>query len=271
VMGNRFKGGIAPSAMPFLHRYLGNPVLSALGRLFFKIKLGDFHCGLRGFNCDRIKELKLRTTGMEFASELIIASALADYKLDEVATTLTPDGRSRPPHLRTWRDGWRHLSFLLMYSPRWLYLYPGLVLIVLGIVGAAVLLPGEVSIEGVGFDIHSFIVACFAVLMGSQALSIGIIAKRFSVSYGLCPPSERYSGLIEALTFERVLIAAGIIFLVGLGGLLWSVLQWASVGFGPLEYSLLLRLLIVSVTAMAIGLQGMAIAFLSAITEVPTK
>jgi glycosyltransferase involved in cell wall biosynthesis len=121
VMGNRFKGGIEKGAMPFLHRYLGNPVLSFLGRLFFKIKVGDFHCGLRGFNKERVLALNLRTTGMEFASELVVRSALAGYNIEEVPTTLKPDGRSRAPHLRTWRDGWRHLSFLLMYSPRWLF------------------------------------------------------------------------------------------------------------------------------------------------------
>src|SRR5690606_16542396 len=142
VMGNRFKGGIKDGAMPFLHRYLGNPVLSWLGRMFFGLKVGDFHCGLRAFDREKIRALELRTTGMEFASELVVRSAFADYRIEEVPTTLSPDGRSRPPHLRTWRDGWRHLSFLLVYSPRWLFLYPGLALIAVGLLGAIFLLPG---------------------------------------------------------------------------------------------------------------------------------
>ena len=133
VMGNRFRGGIAPGAMPFLHKYLGNPVLSGIGKMFFKVRVNDFHCGLRGFNRNRIKALKLRTTGMEFASEMVVRAAISGYRLEEVATTLKKDGRSRPPHLRTWRDGWRHLSFLLMYSPKWLFLYPGFALIAVGL------------------------------------------------------------------------------------------------------------------------------------------
>ena len=167
VVGNRFRGGIAPGAMPLLHRYLGNPILSFLGRLFFFVKIGDFHCGLRGFNRDRILALGLRTTGMEFASEMVVRSALAGYRIAEVPTTLRPDGRSRPPHLRTWRDGWRHLRFLLMYSPRWLFFYPGLALLAFGLIGTVLLLPGRFYIGSVGIDIHTFIVACISILLGA--------------------------------------------------------------------------------------------------------
>ncbi len=272
VMGNRFEGGIAAGAMPFLHRYLGNPVLSWFGRHFFNIKIGDFHCGLRGFNREQIGNLQLRTTGMEFASEMIVRSALAGYRIEEVPATLSPDGRSRPPHLRTWRDGWRHLSFLLIYSPRWLFLYPGLLLLVMGIIGAVALLPGQITVGGVGFDIHTFIVACFLVVLGTQAIGFAIVARRFAASHKLLPPpSRRNAKIIEALTLERVLIGAGALIMIGMAGFLWSFSKWAFTGFGPLEYSALLRLLILSMMVMAIGLQAAFVAFLSAITEVPTR
>jgi glycosyltransferase involved in cell wall biosynthesis len=187
VMGNRFKGGIAPGAMPFLHRYLGNPVLSWIGRLFFHIKVGDFHCGLRGFNRTRVTALHLRITGMEFASEMVVRAALAGYRIDEVSTTLSKAGRSRSPYLRTWQDGWRHLSFLLMFSPKWLFFYPGLLLIGLGIFAAFALLPGAVTIGNVGFDIHTFAVACIAVLVGAQTMSVGAVALRFATVHKLLP------------------------------------------------------------------------------------
>lgn len=271
VMGNRFKGGIAPGAMPPLHRYLGNPVLSRIGRLFFHIKVGDFHCGLRGFRRDRINELNLCTTGMEFASEMVVRSALAGYRIDEVPTTLSKDGRSRPPHLRTWRDGWRHLSFLLMFSPRWLFLYPGLFLLVLGIFSAFVLLPGPVLVGAVGFDIHTFIVACIAIIVGVQAISFAAVARRFATAHKLIPPSRQLSTILDFLTLDRVLIGAVVIVLSGFGGFLWCILQWASTGFGALEYSTLLRVLVLSLTAITIGVQLALTGFLSAIIEIPTR
>lgn len=270
VMGNRFKGGIQPGAMPFLHKYLGNPVLSWLGRLFFKIPIGDFHCGLRGFSRDRIQALNLRTTGMEFASEMIVRAATAGYRIDEVPTALRPDGRSRPPHLRTWRDGWRHLCFLLMYSPRWLFLNPGISLLVLGVLAAAVLFPGVVTIGDIGFDIHTFIVASFLLLVGMQAISFAVITRRFGTTHGLMP-SSRFSTLLEALTLERVLIASGLLAGAGAIGLIKSILQWASIDFGPLEYSSLLKILIISMTSLSLGIQLALTAFLSSIVEIPTR
>ena len=185
VMGNRFQGGIAAGAMPALHRYLGNPGLSFLGRLFFGVRTGDFHCGLRGFDRDRVRVLDLRTTGMEFASEMVVRAALAAYRIEEVPTTLSPDGRSRPPHLRPWRDGWRHLRFLLIYSPRWLFLYPGLAILLAGMIGTAVLLPGAVSIAGIVFDLHTFIVSCFAILVGLQSITFAVIARKYAAQRGL--------------------------------------------------------------------------------------
>ncbi len=271
VMGNRFQGGIEPGAMPPLHRYLGNPVLTGIGRLFFRVPIGDFHCGLRGFNCQRIRALKLRTTGMEFASEMVVRAALADYRLDEVPTALKKDGRSRRPHLRTWRDGWRHLSFLLMYSPKWLFLYPGLILLALGLIGAFALLPGIVRIGDVNFDIHTFTVACVAVLIGVQAISFGVIARKFATAHGLIPPSRRFSGLLDALTLERMLVGGTIIGILGIAGLLFCTLRWAATGFGGLEYSALLRVLVMSLTAIAIGIQLALTGFLSTIIEIPKQ
>ena len=271
VMGNRFKGGIATGAMPFLHRYLGNPVLSWIGRLFFHIKVGDFQCGLRSFSRERINALNLRTMGMEFSTEMIVRGALADYRIDEIPTTLSKDGRSRPPHLRTWQDGWRHLSFLLMYSPKWLFLYPGLLLLALGLFTAFVLLPGTIMVGNVGFDIHTFTVACIAVLVGTQAISFAAVARRYATIHKLLPPFGRFSSILNVFTLNRILIAALIIALSGFGGLVWCTLQWASTGFGPLEYSTLLRMLILSLTMLAIGVQLALTGFLSAIVEIPIR
>lgn len=270
VMGNRFKGGIAKGAMPFLHRYLGNPLLSWLGRLFFRIPIGDFHCGLRGFDRNRIKALGLRTTGMEFASEMIVRAALAEYRIEEVPTTLKPDGRSRPPHLRTWRDGWRHLTFLLMYSPRWLFFYPGLALLLIGLIVGSALLSSAVTIGGISFDIHSFIVTCFLLIVGIQAISFAAISRKFCASHGLMPAS-RFSSLLDSLTLERILIFAGVTFLLGLAGFIDCLLQWAAVNFGALGYSSIIRKLILSMTAIAMGVQLAFYAFLSSIVEIPTK
>jgi glycosyltransferase involved in cell wall biosynthesis len=271
VMGNRFKGGIAPGAMPFLHRYLGNPVLSCIGRLFFHTKVGDFHCGLRGFNRERVDALALRTTGMEFASEMVVRAALAGYRIDEVPTTLNKDGRTRGPHLRTWQDGWRHLSFLLMYSPRWLFLYPGLFLIVMGIFTAFALLPGIVMVGNVGFDIHTFTVACIAVIVGVQAISFAALAIRYATARKLLPPTRRFSWILASLTPDRVLIGAAVIALSGCLGVAWCVQQWASTGFGPLEYSSLMRTLTLSLTGVAIGIQLALTGFLAAIVEIPVR
>jgi glycosyltransferase involved in cell wall biosynthesis len=270
VMGNRFAGGIDAGAMPLLHRYLGNPVLSFLGRLFFRLPIADFHCGIRGFNRTRIQALDLRTTGMEFASEMVVRAGISGYRIDEVPTRLRRDGRSRPPHLRTWRDGWRHLSFLLIYSPRWLFLYPGLVLLGIGAVAAAVLLPGPVKIGEVSFDIHSFLVACMATIVGVQSVSFAALARKVATAHAMLPASRRYSSLLEAMTLERLLVIGGILVVLGLAGFLWCVAHWASSGFGPLTYADMLRVLILSLTAMAIGIQLALTAFLGAILGIRT-
>jgi glycosyltransferase involved in cell wall biosynthesis len=271
VMGNRFKGGISPGAMPPLHRYLGNPVLSFLGRLFFNVPTGDFHCGLRGFNRERFLSLDLRTTGMEFASEMVVRAALASYRMEEVPTRLHPDGRSRPPHLRTWRDGWRHLRFLLIYSPRWLFLYPGLLITFVGLFGTAMLLPGPVRVGGIGFDIHTFIVSCLAILVGLQTVTFAIMARKFGESRGLVPRSPRYGPLLSTITMERMLLLALAMGSAGLIGMIYCVMTWANTGFGPLEYQSLLRVLTLSTTAVAAALQMAFAAFLLGVMDVGTR
>ena len=271
VMGNRFRGGISPGAMPPLHRYLGNPVLSFLGRLFFSVPTGDFHCGLRGFNRDRFLSLDLQTTGMEFASEMVVRAALASYRIEEVPTRLHPDGRSRPPHLRTWRDGWRHLRFLLIYSPRWLFLYPGLLITFMGLFGTAILLPGPVRVGGIGFDIHTFIVSCLAILVGLQTVTFAIMARKFGESRGLVPRSERYGQLLSTITMDRMLLLALAMGMAGLMGMIYCVLTWANTGFGPLEYQSLLRVLTLSTTAVAAALQLAFAAFLLGVMDVGTR
>jgi Glycosyl transferase family 2 len=270
VMGNRFQGGIEPGAMPFLHRYLGNPVLSFCGRLFFRTKIGDFHCGLRGFNRERITAFNLHTTGMEFASEMVITAALQGCKITEVPTTLKRDGRSRPPHLRTWHDGWRHLRFLLMFSPRWLFIYPGIALSLFGVSVSAVLFPGPVQVaDGVRLDVHTFLVAAIAVLIGVQSIGVGLIAQRFAIAYGFLPSAKRFAFLLDAISLERGLIVAALLVAAGLAGLVWSLLTWAHVDFGILEYPLVLRVLIASLTSIAIGIQLAFTAFLSSIMDIP--
>ncbi|WP_372621656.1 glycosyltransferase family 2 protein [Falsiroseomonas sp.] len=269
VMGNRFKGGIAPGAMPFLHRWLGNPVLSFVGRLFFGASIGDFHCGLRGFRADAIRALRLRTAGMEFASEMVVCAALAGLRITEVPTTLAKDGRSRPPHLRTWRDGWRHLKFLLIYSPRWLYILPGLVLTVMGALGAAILLFGPVRLDSIAFDLNTFVFCCFACLLGTQILTFGAVSRHFAAMSGLLPWSDRALMLHRWLTTERLAMLGGVVLLLGCGVFLYAFLLWASVSFGPLVDPMAPRAVIAGLTGAVIGLQLLFASFLIGMLRLP--
>lgn len=269
VMGNRFRGGIAPGAMPFLHRYLGNPVLSFIGRLFFRVPIGDFHCGLRGIRRDRVRALGLTTTGMEFASEMVVRAALAGHDIREVPTTLRPDGRSRPPHLRTWRDGWRHLRFLLLFSPRWLFLYPGVMVMGVGALLIFALLPGPMALTPhVTLDIHSIVVGCLAVLIGAQCIAFAIIARRYAAIRGFLPPQDRVASMAIPNRLEPSLILAGALVLPGLCGLAWAITQWWQADFGALAYGSLVRVLAVSCTLVALALQLAFTAFLAAIIDI---
>lgn len=269
VIGNRFRGGIATGAMPFLHRYLGNPALSLIARVFFGTGVGDLLCGLRGFNRDRLLELNLHTTGMEFASEMVVSASMNGYRIEEVPTTLRKDGRSRPPHLRTWRDGWRYLRFMLMLSPRWLFIYPGSFLIALGVLGMALLFNGPVRLTSmVRLDFHTFIVAASLVVIGFQILTFGFLARRFGESYGFLPVSRSLSAFLN-LSLEHSLVAAGGMIAAGLLGLVWALSSWAALHFGPLESPIVLRILVLSLTAIAIGIQIIFTAFLASIMDIP--
>ncbi len=266
VMGNRFQGGIAKGAMPFLHRYLGNPVLSFIGRLFFSIPVGDFHCGLRGFSRASILNLGLQSPGMEFASEMVVKASLNRLRIEETPTTLKPDGRSRPPHLKTWRDGWRHLRFLLIHSPRWLFIYPGTVLAALGLAGAATLALGEVRMpSGVTLDIHSLVVSCFAILIGVQLVMFGALARRYQTLEGILPPSARFQKFLMGLSLEPILQSALVIFLAGVVGATWAVAHWAASGFGPILYNGVMRVLVLSLTGVAVAIQMAAAGFLASV------
>jgi glycosyltransferase involved in cell wall biosynthesis len=266
VMGNRFKGGIAPGAMPPLHRYLGNPVLSFIGRLFFSIPVGDFHCGLRGFSREAILTLGLQSTGMEFASEMVVKAALNKLRIEETPTTLKPDGRSRPPHLRTWRDGWRHLRFLLVHSPRWLFSYPGVVLILLGLFGSVMLSLGAVQITPrIELDIHSLVVSCFAILIGVQLVVFGALARRYQTLEGVLPPSARFQKFLLGMNLESILQVSVIIFLAGVAGSAWALVHWAGSGFGPIHYNGVMRVLVTSLTAVAVAIQLAAAGFLASV------
>lgn len=261
VMGNRFRGGIAPGAMPPLHRYLGNPVLTGIGRLFFKSPSGDFHCGLRGFNKAAIERLNLRTTGMEFASETVVKASLHGLRITEVPTTLSVDGRSRPPHLRSWRDGWRHLRFLLVYSPRWLFLYPGLLLMLVGALVAGWLVLGPRVVDGITLDVHTLLYAAMAIVIGYQTVNFAIFTKVFAITEGLLPEDPRLNKLFRYVTLETGLIAGGLLFFGGLALSLYALSSWGAHSFGPLDPSRTLRLVIPAVALITLGLQTILSSF----------
>ncbi|TRU51045.1 MAG: glycosyltransferase [Microcystis aeruginosa Ma_QC_Ch_20071001_S25] len=247
VMGNRFQGGIKPGAMPVLHKYLGNPVLTWLGRLFFGSPCGDFHCGLRGFSKRAIEQLNLRTTGMEFASEMVVKASLYGLKITEVPTTLSPDGRSRPPHLKTWRDGWRHLRFLLMYSPRWLFLYPGLALMFLGFVATIWFMTQP--------RVHTLLYSATALIIGFQIVSFAIFTKAFAISEGLLPEDRKLRRFLRYINLEVGLIIGVILFVLGIGGSVYALYIWNDRLYGALDPAVTMRIVIPSVTALALGVQ----------------
>ena len=256
VMGNRFKGGVAEGAMPFLHRWLGNPVLSFLGRLFFRSDIGDFHSGLRGFRRSPILALDLRTTGMEFASEMVVKAAVQDLRITEVPVTLGPDKRGRPPHLRTWRDGWRHLRFLLLYSPRWLFLYPGAALMLIGALVGLWLLPGERALGSVRLDIHTLVYASAAVVLGYQSVIFALFTKTFAISEGLLPEDPRLTQLYRYVTLETGIVAGIALVIAGLALAINAIGLWQTQGFGPIvDVPRTLRVVIVSSLAITLGVQ----------------
>lgn len=271
VMGNRFLGGIAPGAMPWKNRYLGNPVLSLVGRLFFRSPIGDFHCGLRAFSAAAYRRMDLRTTGMEFASEMVIKAALFGLRVEEVPTGLRPDGRDRPPHLRPWRDGWRHLRFMLLFSPRWLFFYPGVALMVAGLAGIAALVPGPLQFGRVTFDVHTMLFAALAVVVGFQAVSFAALGKLFAIRAGLRRPEARFLAGLQLLTLESGLLV-GLGLLVA-GVLLWgsAVITWGGTGFGHLDPARTLRWVIPGALCLLLGGQLILTSFLLGVMRLDTR
>jgi glycosyltransferase involved in cell wall biosynthesis len=255
VMGNRFHGGIQPGAMPFLHQFLGNPVLSGLGRLFFGCPVGDFQCGLRGFRKDSIDRLELQTTGMEFSTEMVVKATLFNLRIIEIPTTLSPDGRDRPPHLRTWRDGWRYLRFLLLYSPRWLFLYPGMALFFLGAAMSLWLLPGARTIGKVTFDYDTLLFGAMAVLIGFQSINFAVFTKIFAITERLLPADPRLNWLLKFVKLETGLVVGALLILAGASTWVFGLHYWQIHNFGHLDPDKTLRIVIPGLVSLTLGIE----------------
>jgi glycosyltransferase involved in cell wall biosynthesis len=271
VMGNRFLGGIKPHAMPPLHKYLGNPVLTGIGRLFFRSPCGDFHCGLRGFRREAVLSLALTAPGMEFASEMVVKATLRKLRITEVPTTLSPDGRSRPPHLRSWRDGWRHLRFLVLFSPAWLFFYPGALLLLLGVAGMVWLLPGQQAAGRVNFDVNTLAYAAAAVICGFQAVVFYVFAKTYAIRHGLLPEDRTVYRLHRLMRLEIGLVAGLALMLIGLTLAAYALGSWGLRSFGPLQPDQSLRIVIPSATLLILGLQVMFSSCLLSILQLETR
>ncbi len=267
VMGNRFRGGIAPGAMPWKNRYIGNPVLSWIGRLLFKCPVGDFHCGLRGFRRDAFLRMGLRTTGMEFASEMVIKATLMKLRISEVPTTLSPDGRSRPPHLRPWRDGWRHLRFMLLFSPRWLFWLPGLAMLSGALALYLPLLAGTLRLGRVDLDVHSLLYAQAGVVLGLAAMSFGLLVRMVGAREGLLEDRALLRWLRESPALEVGGLLGAALLTAGLAWGLQSVHAWGQAGFGPLGPASLVREVSAAITLCSLGglvlLTALVVGFLS--------
>ena len=261
VMGNRFAGGIQQGAMVWSHRWVGNPALTFISRVFFHTPVGDMHCGLRGFRKDAYDRLRLRATGMEFASEMVIKASLQRLKIAEVPVTLSPDGRSRPPHLRTWRDGWRHLRFMLLFSPRWLFLYPGIALFAAGLIGGAILETGPKQVGAAQLDIHTLLLAGFACLIGYQLIVFAVFTKVFAMEQGFHPPNHRYRAMFRYVNLETGLLLGALMLLAGLAGLVVAVLSWRAVDFGSLDPRLTMREVIPASVLLTLGVQTVFASF----------
>jgi len=255
VMGNRLRGGIKRGAMPPLHRYIGNPVLTAVGRLFFRSACGDFHCGLRGFDRDAILSLDLQAPGMEFASEMVVKATISKLRITEVPTTLSPDGRDRPPHLRSWRDGWRHLRLLLLYSPRWLFLYPGAIIFLLGLAGTMMLFTGDVAFGNIALAERTMVITAAAINVGFEAMLFWVFANTVAIQRGLLLRHTNLERLRRAVPLERGLALGTALILLGLVAFIGAVSEWSGVGFGPLLGGKTMRLVIISGTTLVLGTQ----------------
>ena len=256
VAGNRFKGGIRPGAMPWLHRWLGNPTLSFIGKRLYGTPCGDIYCGLRGFDRQKIEQLDIRSSGMEFAIEMIVKATMQGLRVTEVPTTLSPDAEGREPHLNTWTDGWKSVRLLLLYSPKWLFLYPGLFLLAVGIAGMVWLIPGERTIGGVGFDVSTLLYFSLAVIIGLQAMYFFLTARWFGIMEGLLPEDPLIRRIVERpRRLEWALLIGTLLFVTGLGLSLYALGRWNEAGFGPLDYPDTLRIVIPGATLICVGMQ----------------
>lgn len=271
VMGNRFAGGIKKGAMPFLHKYLGNPVLSGIGRLFFKTPIKDFHCGLRGFSKEAIEKIDLQTTGMEFASEMVIKASINNLKVCEVPTTLSPDGRDRPPHLRSWRDGWRHLRFLLSYSPGWLFLYPGFFFMAIGLIFSILIAIMPIQINQMIFDIHSLLLFNMVFLVGFNMVLFSIKTRFYAFRAGLMPADEGQQKWMKKFSLEKGLLIGFLIILTGFAVALSVYFEWSSNSFNYLDTRQTMRQFIPAVFFIIMGAQIVFSSFFISIMDVKTQ
>lgn len=256
VMGNRFKGGIKKGAMPWHHKYIGNPILSFVGQLFFKTPAKDFHCGLRGFTKEAIEKMNLQTTGMEFASEIVVKASILGMKVTEVPTSLSPDGRDRPPHLRSFRDGWRHLRFLLLFSPRWLFAYPGLALTIFGLLFSIALSSGPLRLPVRLIDFHSFIIAGTFVVLGINILSFYGISRVYAFNTGLLPKPPEFFTLFKFLNLEKGLVLGAFLVIAGIGIIIYAAqLSQMPGGFETVGFGYSVRLVFGGSLALLLGTQ----------------
>jgi glycosyltransferase involved in cell wall biosynthesis len=255
VMGNRFLGGIAPGAMPWKNRFIGNPVLSSIGKLFFNCPASDFHCGIRGYSKDAFLRMDLRTTGMEFASEMVIKATMMRMRIAEVPTTLSPDGRSRRPHLRPWRDGWRHFRFMLLFSPNWLFLYPGFALMLLGSVASFTLMLTQIHVRHVRFSIDTLIYCAFMIIIGYQSTLFAVLSRVYAVRENLYPAGRAYRRVFRHINLERGLVAGSLLLIAGIAAGIEAVRQWRIAGFGPMNAEHIARIVIPSGLAITLGVE----------------
>ena len=274
VIGCRMPAGgghIDPGAMPWLNRWLGNPVLSFIGRIFFKVRITDFHCGMRGYSREAFERMELTTTGMEFATEMVVKAALKKMRIAEVPITLHPDGRSRPPHLRRWRDGWRHLRFMLLFSPRWLFFYPGLLLTASGVALFVPLSFDAMRVAHVRLESGALAVAGMSVIVGLQVLAFALLGGAHSVARGIMPQSPLLARCLKLFSLERGIVLGGLITVVGVALLLHAILIWRAAGYGNLNGPEILRIIIPGATAISIGIQMIFTSFFLSLLDINTE
>ena len=270
VMGNRFKGGIEKGAMPPLHKYLGNPVLSTIGRILYKSPIKDFHCGLRGYNRESILSLNLHTTGMEYASEMVVQATLHKLKICEVPTTLKKDGRDRPTHLKSWSDGWRHLTFLLMHAPNWLFLYPGILFFIIGIIFSTIIIINPIIIRTIRFDINTLLYFTISTIVGFQLIIFYLLTKKYAAITKFIPVTKFDTHILK-FTMNKGIFIGAILILIGIISSIISIIIWQNSGYGDLDASKMLRLTMPILTTFVCGIQLMFSSFFLGILEIKTK